>query len=103
MFNAGRWPRGDSLLLHLWGQEGFRLAKKVHQVEIALRVAFGLGLADNRFPQDIHSKGNVLPCSSQSLAAISRFVIAQHELPGHAGDLRLDPCANQPGRAARSL
>src|SRR5207253_796604 len=64
-----------------------------------LRIMIGLGLAHDRFAEDVHREGNSLLVRSAEHDDDLAGIIAQHELPGHPGDLALDACSEEPGSA----
>ena len=79
------------------------LSKQAHQIEIPLRVLIGFRFAHHRFAQDIHSEGDALLVRFAQRVNDFLFIISKHELPRHAGDLGLDPSAEEPRRAAGGL
>ena len=75
--------------------------QELHQAQIAPGVFIRLNLAHHRFTEHVHREGAALLMKPAQGGGDLLVVIAQHELPRHAGDLRLDARAEQPRRPAR--
>ena len=77
--------------------------QRFHQLKVTPGIVACLGFAHHRFAEDVHGKSNLFFMEFAQGGNDFFFLIAEHELPGHAGHLRLHARAEKPARSARRL
>ena len=79
------------------------LCEQFHQLQVTPRVFVGFRLAHHRFAEHIQGERDVLFVQLPQRGDDFLLVVAEHELPRQAGDLRFHARAQQPRRARRGL